>query len=455
MSDHIFPLDSSSDDDPGISWEDLRKEMDLPLEVQSAIFKRRFKIEPFKTPPVEMPLVEMPPLETFVKMPPLEIQMKDGQHLSGWLDNKASDKKASDKKAGDEKAANGCFITLLITTVLLMAGVAYLVNTFYDKPPKEEDIELDETWNVESFVSAPEGGYLMTKDYLPLRALARKPDVRLYRMPSLENSNVLNHCMRPWVPYYVFDKRPNGWLRIAVTTGGGALGNEEWVPGSDCFCWTTRECASIEVGIPIYRSQRDAELGNDPIESSYSYPFSQNFIRGGPDSDLQGMRPFSMACLPVLRREQSIYWCLVRPEGDENGYKLFWVKWQDASDSTSVKLRFRVGQYEMQEYVIGLKKLILSYEDNVANRDQRKAAIVDYGQRFVLRQEARGKVDLSVLRARGQGIPKLEGYLQKPIESELDLDDVKSRLFKLYQMSTDIDLWDIDDVAYIELARMP
>ena len=59
------------------------------------------------------------------------------------------------------------------------------------------------------------------------------------------------------------------------------------------------------------------------------------------------------------------------------------------------------------------------------------------------------------LRQRNQGIPKLGGYLERPIESKLQYENVAKRVSELSKMSSDLTAWDADEIAYFQVNRLP
>jgi len=70
----------------------------------------------------------------------------------------------------------------LIFTGFIASGI-YLV--FFAKQEPAPAVPPPTTfWNGKAFVS--EQGYIVNENYLPLRALARKPNVKLFRMQGID-----------------------------------------------------------------------------------------------------------------------------------------------------------------------------------------------------------------------------------------------------------------------------
>jgi len=294
-------------------------------------------------------------------------------------------------------------------------------------------------------------GYLMSDKFIPLRAIARYPNAPTFKSDGMEFPKDVVGIMKPWYPYYVFDRKGEGddEALLVGTSGRTQPAERRWVRENDCFCWTTRECLNIERPVKIYETREDAEDDINPINESYTYAYNDNFKSGIGGTKEQ---EFQMAALPVLHREDGEYWCFVRPEGTEHGYQLCWTKW-DGSDS-GVRCRIRSARREFEEYLTGVRGLMIEWR-NPERKTSAKRRLYDHGSADMVRAEKLGEGALDQIKARREGIRNPQGFLEQPIEHPLQYEKVSKRAVKLIEISSSPDAWDINDVAYIPVEELP
>jgi hypothetical protein len=267
----------------------------------------------------------------------------------------------------------------------------------------------------------------------------------LYKTSALEYPQGVVGVARPWYPYYVFQVG-DGTLLIGKTSR--TLDAERrWVKQQDYFCWTTRQCLSIERATPIYGSKEDAEDDLNPLEDSYSYRYSEQFKSGVGGSEEQF---YLMTALPVLERDDE-YWSFVRPEGTERGYQVCWLKWDGVNGD--VVCRIRISRREFDDYVEGLRDLLSDWK-NAAKRADAKRDLYDHGLAVAARTDVLGAAQATKIESRRTGIPSPWGYLERPITSPLQSDNVTNRVVDLLKLSLS-DVWDIGEVAYFRNDQLP
>ena len=291
-----------------------------------------------------------------------------------------------------------------------------------------------------------ERGYLASAKFVPLRAIARRPNVPLFGSSKTEYPRGVTGVMKPWFPYYVYDKTERAML--VGETPRTKPDRRMWVRAAECFCWTTRECLNIEQATPIYATHEDAKAKRRPIDKAYAYRHRDHFA---PRKENK-VRAFEMAALPVLRRKDSVYWCFVRPEGSREGYQVCWLRWDNSS--TDTECRVRTTRRELEEYLAGLRYLMIAWK-NPEKRTEAKRGLYDHGGAHLTRAERFGGGALSRIKARREGIPKLTGYLAQPIESPLQYRKMSKDAIKLLRISSSVDIWDRDDVSYVPMNSLP
>ena len=112
-------------------------------------------------------------------------------------------------------------------------------------------------------------------------------------------------------------------------------------------------------------------------------------------------------------------------------------------------------QMAMIYFYNGVHKLLLDYRYlSPDEKPTRQGELVKEGQRGITGEEQR-PYDLTQLQKRNEGIPKLGGYLEQPIGSPLQYENVKRRFVDLNKVSTDLNVWDADDVMYVEVDKLP
>ena len=294
--------------------------------------------------------------------------------------------------------------------LLLWIGAGVALVFFSSKEP-EPGVSSPETfWPGKTFVS--ENGYLITENYLPLRALARKPNVRLYPDPkrSADASKVI--AMQPWSPYYVYDFAPGfGTMEIGLENST----EKKWVAYDDCFCWPTRECMTIEQPIDLYSNMDNAKRGS-AFETEYIYKFTEHFLIKSSLSEETDLH--MIPSLPVIARKESIYWCIMRPEGDESGYGKCWVKVE--SSDMGVDFRIRTSREEFDKYLGDLYRLIRVFRNRARSHDTAN----DIAQLFVSFYSFGSKSESSGhsgVRLQVKGILKPTGGIQDFLQHKWNL----------------------------------
>lgn len=289
-----------------------------------------------------------------------------------------------------------------------------------------------------------EAGFLMTeRTYIPIRAIARYPNVPFFASQELAFPDGVIGIMQTWVPHYVFEKQ--GEALLVGVSASTPEGDRRWVRQADCFCWTTRECLNIDRPVSIYASREDLERRQNPL-GTYDYPYAKHFVSGQDGDERQRFR---MASLPVLRQVEGRYWCFVRPEGSDHGYQTCWLEWDGESDL--VQCRVRATRREFDEYVLGVRRLMIEYK-NPEKRTTAKMSLHDQGQAWLTVSQEVG--DRERVKSRLQGVPKLDGFLASPIEHPLQYDKMNKQILALLNLGMQ-DIWDVNDVAYIPLGDLP
>jgi hypothetical protein len=303
---------------------------------------------------------------------------------------------------------------------------------------------------------APDG-YLISDKHIPLRAIARKPNVSLFRSEQLEYPAGVVGVMTPWQPYYVFKRVKvvsqgnNPFEKQAMLIGAhprAAEADRKWVNELDCFCWTTRECINIESPIKVYPTREAAENDSGARDDAYTFAYGAHFESGQTGRAEQSFR---MSSLPVLRREDGEFWCFVRPEGTAEGYEVCWIRWD--GEDPAVNCRIRTSRIEFEEYYAGVRQMMLEYT-NPEKEAGAKQALYENALKNLTHASNLAAGSLSIINTRREGIPKLTGFLEMPIESPLQYENVSERLVKLVNLSA-TDIWDINEVAYIPAEDLP
>lgn len=306
-------------------------------------------------------------------------------------------------------------------------------------------------------VTPSEDGYLLTQKLIPLRAIARRPNVPMFFSEEQGPVESFRQVMRPWKPYYVYKyDASRGALRVAEKA---RLREEEalWVLETDVYCWTTREVLNIDQPLPLYESLEDARADKNRIKEGYVYRYSDHVEDGSPQSRIP-----LMAGLPVLRREEGKFWSFIRPDPEpqkdkDRPYEVCWVRWE--GDDSSVSVRLRITRPEFEEYIAGLQKLLYDYRYSdpegkaTAQREMRINA-----QTVATGEEERQHVSRfsnNQLEERTKGIPHPSGLLLSSIQSELQRDNIEKRLQECLKMGNDRYFWGATETAYVEVDRMP
>ena len=330
---------------------------------------------------------------------------------------------------------------LAVGLFLTMTGtVVYLIEQATDGP-------IWEPLSAENFcpgeVSKSATGNLLTDKFIPLRAVARLPNVRLSRSEAVDDLSQHAGIMRPWLPYYVFERRKDA---IQIAESSSSTNNErKWVIENASFCWTTRECINIEQPMPVYSNSSDANTNTSPLEQSYTYRFEEHLQK----KDVQTR--FEMPCMPILSRDGRI-WAFVRPEGKaREGYQVAWLQW---NNTPSAEIRIRVTRREMDEYIVGLQTLLINHR-NPENRETAKREMYGKAGDFISSSERDDKAAFQLVTTRLQGIPKLDGFMARPPESDLEVEKIKDDLKYLLRYQNTADNWDVNDVAYPLLSELP
>ena len=304
-------------------------------------------------------------------------------------------------------------------------------------------------------------GYLLTQNHLPLRAIARRPNVPLFHDKSKGSEESFAQIMQPWKPYYVYQyAAESGALLVSERVGAGAS-EARWVFEADVYCWTTREVLTIEGPVALYKTLDDARQGRGAVIENYLYPYDEHF-EAGPPGEHRKRFP-SMVGLPVLRREDGQYWAVIRSDPEprqdiDRPYQVRWLHWK--RDDPSVVFRLRVTRREFEDYIQGLRTRLHEYRygsiDERASSRQKLVARAQVG--ITGEEEGRPMQALSAgnLMSRNEGIPKLAGgILTTPIQSDLESRAASERLKALAAMSSDHSAWHSDEVAYFKVERLP
>lgn len=335
----------------------------------------------------------------------------------------------------------------------LNVGVVWIIVYFASGSKPPEQAARPEVDSFRAFwtdnVLHSEHGYLTSSKFIPLRAIARRPNPNLYTKPDSENAGDVGGVMDAWAPYYVF---ANTEKSLLVATQPGAKQEERmWALVKDCFCWTTRECLNIEKPVTIYKALEDAKAGKNALDTKYVYPFKEHFTPADKKSKKRG---FAMASLPIFANVEGKYFGFVRPEGTSGLYEMCWLAW-DGQDG-DVECRLRVSRREFEQFIVGIRGLMTDYQNIEKKADAKKSMYADAQEHIMQVKRPQGsEVDVNMIKTRNEGIPRLDGYLQRPIESELEYDKVKTSVLKMMEMSNNNDLWDNDDVSFIKLSEMP
>jgi hypothetical protein len=300
-------------------------------------------------------------------------------------------------------------------------------------------------------------GYLLTQKQIPLRAIARRPNVPMFASKDQGAEESFRQVMNPWRPYYVYLYDP---VKGALRVGEQARLKEEdalWVLEADVYCWTTREVLNIEQPLPLYETLDDAKADKNRIRENYIFRYADH-VEGRPG---EGRVPV-MAALPVLRREDGKYWSFIRPDPEpdparDRPYQVCWIHWEGNDPSVSVRLR--ITRPEFEEYTGGLQKLLYDWTYG-SSEDKSKAHedMIRSTQRNITgeKDENRGKqFSTTDLQTRTQGIPHPTGILVSGILNELQADNVKKRLKECLVMGLDRALWNKAEIAYLEVDRIP
>lgn len=304
---------------------------------------------------------------------------------------------------------------------------------------------------------SPNGDYLLTQKLIPLRAIARRPNVPMFSDKEQGPRESFRQVMNPWTPYYVYEYDAG---RSALRIGEKARNRAEdtlWVLEADVYCWTTREVLNIEKPVPIYESLEDARADKNRLKESYVFRYDDH----GENRVTQSRMPM-MAALPVLRREEGKFWSFIRRDPEpqtkqDRPYQVCWIRWEGQDSSASVRLR--ITRPEFETYLTGLQKLLYDYRYGdsegkaTAHRDMRINA-----QTVATGEEERQHVSHfsnTQLEERTKGIPHPSGILLSSIQNELQKDNVEKRLNECSKMGNDRSLWGSKEVAYIEVDRLP
>ena len=168
---------------------------------------------------------------------------------------------------------------------------------------------------------------------MPLRFIAGAPDVNLFISSRLTYPEGVAGVMKPWHPYYVFEKQGH-----AVLVGEGPRTDEIerlWVKETDCYCWTTRNVVNIESAVPVYASPPLEGARQQPLIPAYTYPY-----RDPPaaSATADGSHTLNrMRSLPLLQ-SASGWVCFVCPERREDGgYQLGWTRLSQATLGLAAK----------------------------------------------------------------------------------------------------------------------
>jgi hypothetical protein len=246
--------------------------------------------------------------------------------------------------------------------------------------------------------------------------------------------------MRVWLPYFVFDRKDK-----AVLVGESLRTPESerrWAPIGLCFCWTTRECLSLEKDVRTYGTQQDAKTDAATTRAVYRYPYKEHFITDPSKRDIAALQ---VAALPVLDRKETVYWRIAKPEGGAKGYETCWIKWDGKDDA--VVLRFRTTRVEFERYLNGILKLEREF------RELNKG-LLGKGLDYLTAADLSERTEAEHLKKRLEGIPKLVGYMERPPESMEEYQELKKKALRLLEVSSSPELWDCNEVAYLTPDRV-
>ena len=298
-------------------------------------------------------------------------------------------------------------------------------------------------------VPAEFGGYLVSDKWVPLRAIARRPGICLYHSAAAAMAGRIDHVvgyMESWCPYYIFDRTDDAvWVALAPTTKEA---DRAWVHAGECFCWTTRECLSLEDSTALYPTLDDAKAGENPLDEGYRYTFADHFVNEKPSAKAR----FHIAALPVLDRQDRSFWCVVRPEGGKAGYDRCWLVWD--GEDPDVRLRVRTTRHALETYLAGVQTLLRKYK-YPETKDEAHLGLFRAGVDYLMRGDISASSDASMLKTRLEGIPNLAGFLDMPIENDIQYSAVSERALGLLNWSMSEDAWDALEVSYPEADRLP
>lgn len=355
----------------------------------------------------------------------------------------------------DEAKAIGC-ATVMVVVLIILGIVVWQVRI--GKVSEELAVVFSGArgfWDGE--VRRSDNGYLLTQEYIPLRAIARRPNVPLFGNLDWPGDS-FREVMQPWRPYYVYEyDAKRGALRVAEKARLEA--EALWVLETDVYCWTTRETLNIEEPTPVYASLDDAKAGIHPVVEDYTFTYEGHFEKRGRN----GRRHLPiMAALPVLRREEGEYWSFIRPDPEpleevDRPYQVRWLRW-DGEDS-GVTVRLRVTRPEFEDWTNKAHQLLFEYR--YGSPDEKTTArrgLVAEGQATLTGEEEVGDVrrySNTVLETRNEGIPVVFRYLNRRIQDDLQYENVKKRFAGILKIGNDLTVWDADEIAYLDMLRMP
>ncbi len=360
----------------------------------------------------------------------------------------------------DNKAVGcGCLVGLLFG-ILAIGGTIYYLRVHIPIKTREMMVQFSSKhfWHEKTTVS--EYGYLLSSADIPIRAIARRPNVLLYSKLGGSRRNGVSALMTPWKPYYVYEYDKDA---RAMRIHDGVIATEKvaeltsWVYEDDVYCWTTREVLSLERPFELYASKEDANEDRNPVLKSYDYPFTKHFAEG---QEINGrVKLIKIAGLPVIRQEQGLYWAVLCPDPDPDPtadlpYPVYWVRWDGGSEGAVCRLL--TTRREMDDFINGIHTLLRTWKAaSQADRAGISEDIMETGQAVITQEKGSGRYDMTSLNRRKIGIPKLTAGVIKPIENELEYSNMVKRLDKMLRLSSSDDIWGVDDVGYIPLEEMP
>jgi len=300
-------------------------------------------------------------------------------------------------------------------------------------------------------------GYLLTDKLIPLRAIARRPNVPMFSGKEQGPQESFSQVMLPWKPYYVYDyDEKKSVLRVAEKARSKES-ERFWVLESDVYCWTTREVINVERPLAIYSNLEDARADRSKLKESYVFRYTDHAERRIAESQI----PVMMA-LPVLRREEGKYWSVIVPDPEPSSevdrpYQVSWLRWD--GQEPAVNARLRISRQEFEEYIGGLQKLLYDYRYGAPD-EKATAHIAIYKGAQIFKTGEEGSehlngVSTTELDVRTKGIPHPSGILVRSIQSELEAENIKKRLLAALQMGNDRSLWDASETAYLETSQLP